>query len=412
MPRRRPPAGRTRTARQCALMALLTLPIAAAGSAGDAAPAGSSAGAEAVVAARLEQGFFVVPVRLDTTGPERLFLFDTGMNITAIDSALAARLGLAAVAPPGTATDAAGKVGSLSMVSIPSIALTGFAARDVQAVAVDLSSLRANSGLALDGILGANFLRSFPYTLDYQRGVVRFGAPDVVPGGAIVLPLLDHPSPFLPPLVQLKVQGAELWGAIDAGALGGLYVPRRVLDDLRLDRSQRVESRGTMSGGLFGLGLQGLAARPRTVALGSLRLSDLPVESTESEFALIGAEFLRHFRVAVDYQRKRVVFEPVDVPWTHDVESFGLGLTRDGGARTVVTGVWAGSPADRAGLQPGQQVLRVDGQPADSLPLPALRSRLLDPLVRAIALTVQGDSGARTVTLEKAPRFVRPPGGR
>jgi hypothetical protein len=412
LPWRRPPVGLARRARPRAFAALLALLIAAAGSPGDAAPAGPPVGAEAPVAARLEQGFFVVPVRLDTTGPERLFLFDTGMNITAIDSALAARLGLEAVAPPGTATDAAGQAGRLAMVRIPSIVLAGFAARDVQAAAVDLSSLRANSGLALEGILGANVLRSFPYTLDYQQGVVRFGAPDALPGRAIVLPLLDHPSPFLPPLVQLKVQGAELWGAIDAGALGGLYLPRRVLEDLRLDRSRRVESRGAVSGGLFGLGLPSLAARPRTVALGSLQLRDLPVESTESEFALIGAEFLRHFRVAVDYPRRRVVLEPVDVPWPHDVESFGLGLARDGGTRTVVTGVWADSPADRAGLRPGQRVLRVDGQPADSLSLPALRSRLLDPAGRVVALTVQGDSGVSTVTLEKAPRFAPRSGGR
>ena len=392
--------------------AMLGVTIAAADIPGETAPAGPPAGPEAAVAARLEQGFFVVPVRFDTTGPERLFLFDTGMNLTAIDSALAARLGLEAVAPPGTATDAAGRAGRLVMVRIPSVALRGLTARDVQAAAVDLTSLRANSGLALDGILGANVLRAFPYTIDYQEGVVRFGVPDLLAGNAIVLPLLENPSPFLPPLVRLKVQDAELWGAIDTGALGGLYVPRRVLEELRLDRSQRVESRGAVSGGLFGPGLASLAARPRTVVLGSLRLGDLPVESTESEFALIGAEFLRHFRVTVDYPRMRVVFEPVDVPWQHDLESFGLGLAREGGERTVVTGVWADSPADRAGLRPGQQVLRVDGQPADSLALPALRSRLLDPAVRVITLTVRRDSEAGTVTLEKTPRFAARPGKR
>jgi hypothetical protein len=327
------------------------------------------------------------------------------MNVTVIDSTLAARLGLEAVAPAGSATDAAGHSGRPAMVRIPRVTLAGLAVRDVQAVAVDLSSLRTNTGLALDGILGANVLRSFSCTLDYAQGVAKVGAADEPPARAIVLPLLEDPSPFLPPLVRLRIEGSELWGAIDSGALGGLYVPRRVLEDLHLDSSRRVESRGAMSGGLFGAGAPSLAARPRTVVIGSLRLTDLPVESTESEFALIGAEFLRHFRVSVDRSRKRVVLEPTDEAWQHDVESFGFGLAREGATQTVVAGVWVDSPADRAGLEPGRRILLVDGQPADSVSIPALRERLRDPAVRRVELTVQEDAGTRVVPLEKAPRF-------
>lgn len=80
----------------------------------------------------------------------------------------------------------------------------------------------------------------------------------------------------------------------------------------------------------------------------------------------------------------------------------GLGLKRDHGV--IVSDVWPGGPAEAAGLQPGDVLLFVDGQPAENLPTVNYNFRLRDSPGN-VELVVQRGDAQRNVSV--APVEVR-----
>jgi serine protease Do len=66
----------------------------------------------------------------------------------------------------------------------------------------------------------------------------------------------------------------------------------------------------------------------------------------------------------------------------------GLGLSRDSGL--VVSDVWPGGPAEAAGLQPGDILLSVDGQPAENLPSVTYNFRLRDSTEKVQLVVLRG----------------------
>jgi len=80
----------------------------------------------------------------------------------------------------------------------------------------------------------------------------------------------------------------------------------------------------------------------------------------------------------------------------------GLALTRRGDAVTVVTAV-EGSPAERAGLRPGDRVLKIDGLPTDGLQLWQADERVRGAAGSTVTLSVWRDGWAepRDLTLTR-----------
>ena len=66
----------------------------------------------------------------------------------------------------------------------------------------------------------------------------------------------------------------------------------------------------------------------------------------------------------------------------------GLGLSRDSGL--VISDVWPGGPAETAGLQPGDILLSVDGQPAENLPSVTYNFRLRDSTEKVQLVVMRG----------------------
>jgi hypothetical protein len=131
--------------------------------------------------------------------------------------------------------------------------------------------------------------------------------------------------------------------------------------------------------------------RLKDVDAGLLR-SDLgPILSRvthETIHGLVGYSFLKRFRVVVDYPDRVLWLDPI--PGYRDDRPLeychvGLQLERQAGA-VIVVGVVTDSPAARAGIARGDEVVALDGSPARPLDLITLARRM------------EGEPG-RTVTL-------------
>jgi membrane-associated protease RseP (regulator of RpoE activity) len=111
----------------------------------------------------------------------------------------------------------------------------------------------------------------------------------------------------------------------------------------------------------------------------------------ETIHGLIGYSFLKRFRVVVDYPDGVLWLDPI--PGYRDDRPLeychvGLQLERQSGA-VIVTGIAAGSPASRAGIARGDEVMAMDGDPASTLDLVALTRRMEGEPGRSLTLVIR-----------------------
>jgi predicted aspartyl protease len=138
------------------------------------APADAEAGEIAFEMAGPGGAALVVPVHINGEGPYD-FVLDTGATLTCVDQALVARLGLPERRMPGVGVGVGG-TGRVQLVGVDSIAVGAARAHDLAVCALDLEHTQA-IGLAVDGLLGLNFLRNFHLTLDFERNILVLQEP-------------------------------------------------------------------------------------------------------------------------------------------------------------------------------------------------------------------------------------------
>jgi len=144
--------------------------------------------------------------------------------------------------------------------------------------------------------------------------------------------------------------------------------------------------------------------RERAVDVGVMRseLSQVLSRVThETIHGLIGYSFLKRFRVTVDYPNRVMWLDPIpnyrdDRPLEYC--HVGLQLERQRGA-VVVMGVVEGSPAARAGITLGDEVVALDGARAQGLDLIALTRRMEGQPGRTLTLVIRRDAVERTFRL-------------
>jgi len=121
----------------------------------------------------------------------------------------------------------------------------------------------------------------------------------------------------------------------------------------------------------------------------------------EQIHGLIGYSFLKRFRLALDYPNRVLWLDSIpgyrdDRP--NEYCHVGLQLEREGGA-VMVTGVVEGSPAEGAGIRPGDEVVALDGADAHTLDLLDLTRRMEGDPGRPLTLVMRRNATERTVRL-------------
>ena len=114
---------------------------------------------------------------------------------------------------------------------------------------------------------------------------------------------------------------------------------------------------------------------------GDLTLGDVvfarPRVDFTDELSALGGGALRNFAITFDQRRDRIVLArpgngPVETP---PLRSVGLSFSKTP-AYWRVAGVVPGSPAERAGVERGELVVRIDGEPVARWDLRRLEARV------------------------------------
>jgi S1-C subfamily serine protease len=188
---------------------------------------------------------------------------------------------------------------------------------------------------------------------------------------------------------------------IDVGSNGSLALTKAFVDKNRLRQRVGPTVRRTGGGGVGGSTTSDMG-RLAALSIGGIELErplvnlfgdSAGVMSVSSSWeGNIGGTILRRFTVFLDYQNKRMIFEPnATLHDAFEADMSGLLLRLDDSLSTMfVETVAAGSPAAEAGIIPGDEIVSADGVAASQKLLGELRERLRKPGERVVLVVRRG----------------------
>lgn len=295
------------------------------------------------------------------------FMLDSGAGMTVVDSRIAAALDLEkGGVMPGAG---AGGMAEFQLVRIPPLEIAGISFSAQTGISYPISELTSRfSDIEVGGILGYDFLSRFTTRIDYAQSRISFFEPDsfAPPDSAhtVDAPLV-HNIFAAPGILENTYSGTFL---IDTGANQSL-LQRAFVTENRLTEDRKIvdivllgaggEERGALAR-FASLALGGVTLREPVMALSS---GTQGIGAFEGISGIIGNDILEKFTVTFDYTHQRVFLERNErfgEPAFRDRS--GLTFARDEETGVRVHLVMPGTPADRAGIRAGDEILRIDGR--------------------------------------------------
>lgn len=310
-------------------------------------------------------------------GPPADFLYDTGASLTVLDSAWAARNGIATTGR--LQGQGAGSAGSAALARLDRLRVTGAGADSADGVEIaglGVAVLDLNTHLApffwreAAGIVGFDLIQRFVNVLDFDAETLTLHDPAAWrhEGGGASVPftLAGHV-----PVVEFTLDGRLTGGfRIDVGSGSTVDLHRPFVVKHRLE--ERVPRTLAITGGGFGGSFTSRLGRMRSMSVGPYAWEDpLVILSGVTSGALasedlagnVGNGILDRFRVTLDYERRVMWLEPGRRFRERDGFSrSGVQLAAVGG-RIVIGQVVEGSPGWKAGIRSGDVVEAVNGRP-------------------------------------------------
>jgi hypothetical protein len=354
----------------------------------------------------------LVRVRINDTRPV-WFVFDSGASVNVINDRAAKTLGLKT---GGTGTlDALGGMATGSFVEGATISISGVKASNQRIAAVPLDALSAYSGRDVQGLVGNNFIRNFVVEIDYHGRTLIFHDPKAynLAGTGDALKLENRGgNPFVK--AELSPDGKETitdWFEVDTGSNGTFSVNRPFAEKHRL---LALIPKANVAEGAGGAGVGGetksIDARVGGITLGRYTLNKPVISISQdaegygesADAGFIGTDLLRRFTVTLDYQSQRMLLKPnADFGEPFEVNLSGLELVTEANNYKVIKikHVRANFPAAQAGLREGDEVVAVNGRPADAYGLDEL-AKMFKREGREYRLTIRRGDEVLSVRLK------------
>lgn len=357
----------------------------------------------------------IVKVRVDNSRPLS-FVLDTGDQFAIIDYARAKELGLK-LAGQVRVGGAGGGTQLGAFVTGSSFTLEGLDnfSQPVN-LAFPVGNMSPRFGQDFDGIIGSEFIKKFVVEVDYLARVLRLHDRKtfVYQGSGEAIP------------VKLNGAGHPIITA-EVTPLGGSPVKGRFVVDIGSSLALALYSPFVTEHGLLNPPLKTIRALGGAGAGGETvgrlgRVSELKIgkyvvskpitmfsEDKAGAFATkevlgnIGAQVMNRFRVWLDYERDRIIFEPnANFGKPYDRAFSGLTIRADGqDYRTFrITHVLEDSPASEIGLKENDIITAVDNTAAATIDL----TKLNEMFEREVTYQLSVQRGTETLSLKLKPR--------
>jgi hypothetical protein len=355
----------------------------------------------------------VLRVRVNDSAPLR-FLFDTGAGASVLSARRAAALNLKqvdSVTATGVGGDVEGSLAKGVSLAVPGVTVLN---QRLVLLPIDFPFCEARD---IEGIIGYDFIKEFVVEINYDTRRISFFDPSTYHYRARgeVLPLTIAGTPRVRMKIALPGE-APIEGLfeIDTGSDGVLtvnspFVKRHELlkalgaqqsnkDQGLGGESQRVDTR---------LGYMQLGRFKIAAPIVGLSVDVKGAMAVEDNDGPIGNEILSRFKVTVDYSRQRMMLEP-NSRLANPFESDMSGITIDAEGKDCrifkVEGVTENSSAAQAGILAGDEIVAIDGKPANQITSARIEKLLMQDGAKR-SLTLRRDGKVRVVTIKLRRRI-------
>lgn len=337
-------------------------------------------------------------VEVSLNGATLHFLVDTGAGgHNAVARRAAERLHLQSRAAGSVGGANAGQL-DVSAAVVDRFSFGSVTLRHASFTVADFTPLERRIGFQLDGIVGSETLTAHCVRFDFPHRTIEIDPAGELQGTTVPIRLSGGW-----PIVEAAVDGVRGEFLVDTGDRSylTLFTPFALAHYPR----ERRPLRDIVTG--FGLVAPIVTDLTRTrFALGGLDLPDLVTRlatqtaggfASDSLAGSIGSATFHDAVLEIDYVRRRLTIAQPAPARRSEWDHAGMWLSHDGGA-LVVDAVVPGGPAASAGLHAGDRLIAVNGEPAGTIDLPALRAGLASASATDLRVTVRRD-GRDTVLL-------------
>jgi len=322
--------------------------------------------------------YMVVKVRINDSSPLNLIL-DSGVRNIIITELLA---GDQVTLIYSDVTDLMGLGGGAHLNAFTSnfntlkIGKLNFEHKTVYVLQEDVFNLTRQTGTKINGLLGVDFFQDYLVEINYTDRRIRFYDADTfgAPKGYQVIPITFEGKKMF---IQLSVldtdstkktvkmlvdTGAELNAWFQSFTAGSVQVPAKTI-------------RGTIGQGLNGI-ITGFYGSIPQICLGEFCLKN-PIVSFPDSISIgeivrtsrrdgtLGSQILSRFNLFIDYKHGLFYFKPnsnLKKGFYYNVAGIEVAQIIPFISQTEVMDVWENSPADKAGVLKGDQIMEINGR--------------------------------------------------
>jgi len=293
------------------------------------------------------------------------FLFDTGA-VTILSSKLQEKLQLKE-SMRNTLIDASGKEQAEKFYTVNTLKLGAVNFNNIGAAAMDMEKMSEQFCTPIDGIIGANLMRSCYWKIDYKNKVLVFSDKKIKPASkSYELPFEENFSGT--PLVKLFFGNYNFQTLFDTGNNQSFNFPDSLYFKSSASKNKVVQrGSGNTEFTLYGnKNIVNHAAILDSITIGTRLFEKQVVRVSPSPLPLLGNKFLMQFDDVILDWKKHLIYLPLDYHRAEPLSTLGFDpLLTEG--KVVVSYLWDGSDVQRQGLELGDVIIALDGQLMESV---------------------------------------------
>jgi predicted aspartyl protease len=334
------------------------------------------------------------------------FAFDTG-GYNMITDAVKQELGLEVLGEKELGS-ANGLVKTTNIVFAPLMALGGLMVNNVQAYQVNFDQSPIMQCMVNGGFIGSEIIKNYIWQIDYpNRKIIVTQNINNLPGATEGTKIPVHLNKQNQPYVMVNINGTYQYMMFDTGCSSLL-----MLSEQDAGRYTPSAKGATLLGGMVethnGRVRDTLQAFDASIDANGIKLMHKPALYRKgAKLTLLGNPIIKNYIVTLDFAHGALYLQPIkDAPVTPGWEHFGFTLEYNGEC-AVVGALLQNSPAQKAGLLPGDEVTAINGKKVTCADYCTCRENfntLLDATA-TISLTVLKNGVAKNLSFKKEKIF-------
>ena len=346
----------------------------------------------------------LIKVSVDNSEPLN-FVFDTGAGLTVIDEDVAKKLKL-----KGKKVQLNETTSTFVLIKHNEIEINGFPMeKNIKVYSTDLDHLEISLGLDLDGIVGYDLLHHHTVHLNYEEKIL-----DIYEHGQG--PKKGDPIPFELNITIPTINGSVVLNNNEPHS-GSFFVVTGA--GTTLDFNSPYAKKYNViekTGKHYSYSVKSIddeetphyEGHVRSFSFGKQTIQDLPIgisqansglQANEEVSGIIGNEILSMFNITIDVPGKTLYFEK-NSNFGKDISvncsGIDLQLSSDK-EKILIHQVFEGSPAAQSGVKLNDELLAINNQPANKIPLPEIK-QMLRKEGEQVSLRIRQDGTEKNVS--------------